>query len=289
MPDLAIAPPAAPSKPRSTLMVHVGGRKRTREELASIATPAATKTWKPVPHIELVETIRASILDAGIAIEREEYATEGRGEPRLFGVMDLAVPSLANDHFGMALGLRASNDQSMQISVIAAARVFVCDNRAFSGQGGSVCLARRHTSGLDLGKEVPPAVELFLEKAGQFKLDLDRMREVEIGPDAAKLAIYDAFVNDRAMPLRLMPRVAALYFDDDEQRAKFPDPTLWSLNNAFTEAQKALRPSQSHRVGLKVGRYFGKALRRAIGRDMPAGAEVARTNHDGTLDIVIEN
>ena len=63
-------------------------------------------------------------------------------------------------------------------------------------------------------------------------------------------------------PVRLFPLVSRLYFVDEEQRARFPDRSLWSLNNAFTEAVKTLKHCPQHAAGLRVGRMFGRILHR---------------------------
>jgi hypothetical protein len=52
----------------------------------------------------------------------------GRDHAKLLGTMDLAIPGLDAPDFRMGLGLRGANDKSMAIEVVAAARVFVCDN-----------------------------------------------------------------------------------------------------------------------------------------------------------------
>ena len=107
------------------LMVHAGGIRRTRDELATLHTPEPTATWRPVPHADLVAELIKGLEVQGITVARDEYATTGRDDARLFGVMDLLIPDLGTPDFGMALGLRGANDRSMAIQVIAAARVFV--------------------------------------------------------------------------------------------------------------------------------------------------------------------
>ena len=125
------------------------------------------------------------------------------------------------------------------------------DNRCFSGSGGAVVLKKRHTSRLDLARVVPPAIDAYLEKAGAFRLDIDRMKYFDLTDGRAKELIYDAFANHEVLPLRLFPRGGRLYFDDDVQRARFQDRNLWSLNNAFTEAAKELRTVPQNSCGLK--------------------------------------
>jgi hypothetical protein len=92
---------------------------------------------------------------------------------------------------------------------------------------------------------------------------LERMRGCRIGDHRAKELIHDAFAGlAPVMPLRLFPVVSGLYFRDDEQRERFPERTLWSLNNAFTEAVKKLRDAPRHDAGLRIGRHFGRLLHR---------------------------
>jgi hypothetical protein len=260
------------------LLVHAGGIRRTREELATIAAPPATDSWKPIPHFELVSHLVEELREQDVIVRREQYCTHDRDDARLFGVLDLAVPDLDQPDFGMSLGLRGSNDKSLAISVIAAARVFVCDNMAFSGSGGAMVLKRRHTSGLDLARIIPPAIDAYLERAGAFRLDIERMKDFRLSDGRAKELIYDAFASSPVLPVRLFPVVARLYFDDDAQREKFRDRSLWSLNNAFTEAVKLLKPVPQHACGLNVGRFFGRIIHhegRASGRSQAGDWEKA--------------
>ena len=263
----------------STLIAHCGGTYRTRYELATIPTPAGTDTWKPVPHYDLVGSLVDDLGRRGITVAREQYATVGRDGARLFGVMDLRINGLDTADLSTSLGLRGANDRVMAIQVIAAARVFVCDNLAFAGSDGAVVLKKKHTSRLDLASVVPPAIESYLEKAGAFRLDIDRMRDFDLTDDRAKSVVYDAFTRDGAvLPMRLLPAVHRFYFDDDEQRAKFEARSLWSLNNAFTEAVKSSegRPPAAlrrpDRPLLRAGPAcrFGRVRRRDP--DGPAGA-----------------
>jgi hypothetical protein len=249
----------------SQLMVHAGGIKRTREELATIPTPPATESWKPIPHFDLVSELLHGLHHQGVVVRREEYATHGRDAARLFGVLDLSIPDLDTSEFGMSLGLRGANDKSMSIQVIAAARVFVCDNMAFSGSGGAVVLKKKHTSRLDLSRVVPRAIDAYLTKAGVFRLDIDRMKNMILSDSRAKELIFDAFASDPVLPVRLLPTVGRLYFDDETQREKFQDRSLWSLNNAFTEAVKELKPVPQQNSGLRIGRYFGRIIPRVSG------------------------
>src|SRR3954451_25036138 len=100
---------------RSTLIVHAGGIRRTRDELATLHTPSPTATWRPVPHAELVATLLDGLAGQGVEVTREDYCTLGRDDPKLLGTLDLRIRDLDSPDFSMGLGLRAANDKSLSI------------------------------------------------------------------------------------------------------------------------------------------------------------------------------
>jgi hypothetical protein len=262
----------------STLIAHVDCQYKTRQQLEGLHTPAPTKSWRPIPHYELVSQLVEDLGRRGITIKREQYATGGHQDAKLFGCLDLAVPEAPDDFVGTALGLRGSNDKTMKIQVIAASRVFVCDNMAFSGSSGSVLISKKHTSGLNMSEVIPPAIDMYLDRAGVWRADIDRMREFSLSDGMAKELIYDAFLSPRGsiLPKHCLADIHELYFDDEAQREKFEDRSLWALNNAFTECVKQLEPIQQEKRGVEIGRYFGRVLARAdkrAARGTPAMAK----------------
>jgi hypothetical protein len=251
-------------------LISAGCVVRTRDQLAALTTPAATATWKPIPHADLVSAITEGLTAHGVEVTGEAYCTLGRADAKLLGTFDLRIPGLGSDDFAMGLGLRAGNDKTLAIQLVAACRIFVCSNWAFSGSEGAVFLKKRHTRRLDIASIVPGAVDQFLERAGAFREDIDRMRDFRLTDGHAKTIIHDLFARS-AMPLRLFPAVSNLYFRDEAQAAKFPERSLYSLNNAATEALKRLKPAPQESSGIRVGRLFARLLHG--GRD-GIGAEV---------------
>src|SRR5271165_7671099 len=74
--------------PAPTMTLCSYGTKLTREELDRVATPAATATHKPIPHIAVVEKLIEALGFRQIGVVREEYAVASDGM-RMLGVMDL--------------------------------------------------------------------------------------------------------------------------------------------------------------------------------------------------------
>ncbi len=82
-----------------TLLSHVDTDLVTREQLALVETPDATRSFKPVPHIELVETLEHVLKLNNITIRKEQFALRRDGAT-LFGVLQLHVSRHAGWHGG---------------------------------------------------------------------------------------------------------------------------------------------------------------------------------------------
>ena len=71
------------------LLSHVDTDLVTREQLAVIPAPEPTATWRPIPHIELIETLQQALWQSRISIREEKFALRRDGST-LFGVLQLA-------------------------------------------------------------------------------------------------------------------------------------------------------------------------------------------------------
>ncbi len=241
----------------ATLMVGSDARRWTRDQLAVIPTPERTKTWLPVPHHDLVQGLVAALEARGIMIVGEDYCTKGKAQELLLGVLDLRIPGLDRPDVHLGMAIKAGNDRKNQARALVAGRVSCCSNLMMSGSGDAVCLARKHTSGFDLQRFIPRALDSFLEKAVSFQGQIDRMQEILLEDARAKELLWDAFHGKRRVaPLFLSDKVGHLYFDSEEQRAMFPERSVWSLSNAFTQAVKELKPAPQFQAGLNIGRFI---------------------------------
>jgi hypothetical protein len=112
----------------STLIAERG--KITRPELALVPTPPGTETHKPIPHVQVVETLVEALSFRHIGVVNEEYAVSGDGM-KMFGVLDLETQVVPGTRF--AIGIRNSHDKSLRLALTCGLRVLVCFNMAFHG------------------------------------------------------------------------------------------------------------------------------------------------------------
>jgi hypothetical protein len=124
----------------ATLIAHRRAQVIPKADLYQIEPPAPTKSWRPISHGQLVETIHRNLQRKGVEVVREEYAVQ-RQNLLLFGVMDLQYGR--TEELTAALGLRTSNDKSFALQIAVGCRVFVCDNLAFTGD--LIAMKRKQT------------------------------------------------------------------------------------------------------------------------------------------------
>src|SRR4029434_5017123 len=96
------------------LVAAAGALGVPRAHLVHLETPAATATWRPVPHHVLVDAIHAEVARRHMAVITEEYAGQ-RKTHMLVGT--LVLNWLANDEFAAALAFRHANDRSEAVKL----------------------------------------------------------------------------------------------------------------------------------------------------------------------------
>jgi hypothetical protein len=106
------------------LVSHLDTDLVSRAELRALPAPEATRTFKPIPHIELVDMLDMVLEQNQIRIEEERFALRRDGSV-LFGVLQLAYGETPDGR--AALGLRTANNKTMSIQLCAGLSVFVCD------------------------------------------------------------------------------------------------------------------------------------------------------------------
>src|SRR5574341_1170259 len=228
---------------QNQLIAHCGTTKITRVELAKIVAPQPTATHKPVAHIDVVNAVIESLGLRKIAVVRDEYAVDKTGM-KMFGVMDLQ-----EEFHGcrFSIGLRNSNDKTMRLALTIGYRVFVCDNMSFKGDFSPIMA--KHTKEFSLIDMVTLGVDKMQRNFEPLRKQVHWWQNTKVSDDAAKLAIYRAFIEDDILPRHLLRRVHELYFRDD----RFPKEKIWRLSNAFTSALGELDPLPQFQLTAKVG------------------------------------
>lgn len=242
------------------LSAHTNTNLVTRDTLRALPEVIGTDSFKPVAHIELIETFEKQFNERGIQIVREQFAVSKNGM-RLFGTFDLTLNGV--EGMAAALGFRTANNRTMALQGIAGMRVFVCDNMAFSGE--TIVLRRRHTSGLNLLDEIVDALDQYEIHYRKLKAEICDLRNYAMDTVAAKVLMHDIFAK-QVMPVRFFPEVSDVYFNqflnsEEPKFAAFRERSAWNLLNAFTEVQKQMPLTTRIDAAQEIGAMFGKLVK----------------------------
>jgi len=227
--------------------------KLNRQELAAVPTPPGTATHRPLPHVEVVETLVETLSFRHIGVVKEEYAVSKDGM-KMFGMVDLDT-GMPGCRF--SIGVRNSHDRSMRLAAVVGVRVLVCENMAFSGDFQPV-LAKHSKKLLSMQNALSIGVDQMQRNFDGMRKQVGAWRESQLSDTTAKLIIYHAFIeSDLDVPKHLARSVHDLYFHP--QHEEFQQRTMWSLSNAFTSAFKQLEPIPQFRATAKLAGFLEKA------------------------------
>ena len=231
------------------------GRFVSRDVVARTDTPSSTTTWRPVPHIDVIEAVTEVIRAHNWNIEGEKFglASDGR---KMFGVMELSSSSSPEWH--RCIGVRNSHDKSFAVGLSAGIVVCVCTNLAF---GGTTVVKRRHTSGIVLAELIDRAVASLEDDFLTTESVCEDLKDVYLrDDDEARSCIVRAAELGVINSCDILPVYREFKSPSHEE---FAEPTRWSLMNALSEIVKKYSPQRVDHSYLALNRAFGLDGRKA--------------------------
>ena len=218
-----------------------------RDALALVPTPTPTATWRPVPHIDVVDAVENAIANRGMTIESERFGL-ARDQQKMFGVITLAKQN--NPEWTRCIGIRNSHDQSFAAGICCGVSVLVCSNLCF---GGEFVIKRRHTSGIDLFAMVEETMDAMADSYLAFEERLLNLHDEPVSDDNARIFIVKA-AEYGAIP---SCDILAVFNEFLEPRhEEFRERSMWSLMNAFTEIAHKYKPARFDICNRKLTRLF---------------------------------
>jgi len=204
-------------------------------KVRSILAPAPTNTWMPIGHDVLIDELDIALDEMELVVDKNtrKFGLQRDGF-QMFGVY--SVLNHDNDELGcgFSLGLRNSMDKTLSAALCFGARVFVCDNLAFSGER---TIARKHTK--NIMRDLPVLIREALKDFEVFKAAQERLYFGMQGIFLEQINVHDFVckaVKGNVIKVTMLPRILKEY--ENPQHEEFRPRTMWSLYNSFTEVLK---------------------------------------------------
>jgi len=231
------------------------GKFVSRTEVARTDTPCSTATWRPVPHIDVIEAVTEVVKAHDWEIEGEKFGLASDGK-KMFGVMEISRSSSTEWH--RCVGIRNSHDKSFAVGLSAGIVVCVCTNLAF---GGTTVVKRRHTSGIVLAELIDRAIASLEDDFLTTEAVCENLKDVYLrDDDEARSSIVRAAELGIINSCDILPVYREFKSPSHED---FAEPTRWSLMNALSEIVKKYSPQRVDHSYLALNRAFGLDGRKA--------------------------
>jgi hypothetical protein len=225
-------PPVAVQR-RPKLCLHCGGNEVTRAEVQSTDTPRPTDTWKPIPHIELIERVEEALELNYLQIGSMAHSLSHEGL-RYFGLIEVRSQELVEEDYAYVLGIRNSHDKTFPAGLVAGASVFVCDNLSFSGQ---IRVTRKHTRFIrrDLVTLVQGSIGKLMNAWHQQDQRIERYKQHDLTDEQVHDLVIRS-VDVGVLPNRKVPDLLKGW--REPRHEEFNARNAWSLFNGYTEVLK---------------------------------------------------
>ena len=113
----------------------------------------------------------------------------------------------------------------------------------------------KHSKSFSLVDAISVGVDRMQRNFEPMRKQVEAWRQTELSDVAAKMIIYEAFIEgELEVPKHLARCVHDYYFDPKHD--EFRSRTMWSLSNAFTSAFKELEPVPQFKATGRLGQYL---------------------------------
>ena len=224
----------------------------TRDLIINAPIPEQTRTYKPIPHQQLIDLTLDGIDKAGFKLGKEHYtaAMDGKVANGRF-----TIQSIADAEMELEVGWQNSYNKSLTLKFAIGTRIIVCQNGCVSGDFGS--FKKKHVG--DIQVMTPYMMTDFIKTAGdsfrQMQIDRDHMKDVRVTKRTTaeligRMMIEENFIASTQVNI-IRDQLHKPSFDYNAQ-----DDSLWQLYQHTTFAMKELHPTNWMSNHIKAHGFF---------------------------------
>lgn len=203
--------------------------KTTLQEARAIDTPEWTRSWHPLAHRDVIDTVDMCLDKQGIGVVDRKFETNKHGT-KLFSSYVLDREYGEDEAKGKwMIGFRNSIDKSMAIGITAGTNVLVCSNMCFHGD---YIEFRKHTGHLtieELEQLTQRAIVSMISRLYEMTTWQTGLRDFALAEPLRKQLTYDAMDSEA-----IAPSMFAAFNEMYDVEQKIHGDTLYTFHAAGT-------------------------------------------------------
>lgn len=223
----------------------------TIAELSKVEIPEMTSSYKPVKHLDIIESIKEQIDKKNILISKEVYKSANSGL-QLLG--EFRLVSKLDDEIDMSMLFQNSYNKTLSLKLASGYTVFICSNGCVVGSSGR--FKKKHVGEIQSLTPIKiieqlDQVEIDFQKAIEFK---NRAKEIEITKKTCAQLLGRLYFEENLISSTQMGIIKG-----EMELPQFNygvDNSLWNLYSDITHSQKNIHPSVFLEQATKVSEFF---------------------------------
>lgn len=229
--------------------------KTTKRLLLEAPLPLQTKTYKPVPHGQLIDLTLEGIHKAGFSLGEEKYSMSQGGD---IAHATYKIGNVSDHELQLMINWQNSYNKQLKLMFAVGAMVLVCTNGMISFRSMS-SFNRKHTGEIQVF--APSKIAEYVQRAADvfitLQQDRDRMKQVEVDKRltaelVGRMYIEEGFIESTQLNI-LKRELEKPTFDYNSPGS------LWELYNHTTFAIGGIHPARWMEDHVAAHKFFVEA------------------------------
>jgi hypothetical protein len=239
--------------------------KVTAADVIRVSPPDDTRTYKRITNMQLIDSVRKHISNAGLTIRAEGYML---GMAEQIAIGKYAIADGSGNGMEMVIGWMNSYNKTKSLRIGAGANVLICSNGMFSADFTSF---RKHTGSIqdDLDELIVRAVGEAETQFLQLSVDKSKMESVWFSEDALPHLLGEIYFKEELVKAHQVSLLRKNLTESKNFRIVAPEEhTLWNLYSQVTEVLKFETPQSYVQAHIDTHKYFMKKVAQFTGESL---------------------
>lgn len=209
----------------------------TEEALRQVRLPAKTESYTPIPHGEMIDTIRRCMIENNLHIVNSFYKISNGGD-KVIGSFHFDQD---DSEFGGQIAFRNSYDKSMSAAIAVGGVVWICSNGMVVGEA---ILKRKHTGHADdeIFTYTQNAINDYATVHQLILNDSDEMKSIKLDKSSVARLIGEMYIEQDLMTATQLGIIKREIDFSEHFRMINNESSLWDVYNWCTESYKKSHP-----------------------------------------------